>query len=390
LLAFGVATLDFFSWKWIVLGLAIYSIPLAGQALPNVHLRVWSLWLGLFVALQVLISPLVIDVDFVTLPRGLDTIVDVKGGLPGIAGKQHITTDEKGFRVTTGVDYESDDTYRVFAIGGSTTEQIYLDDRKTWTHLLEESLAGKVGKKIEVINTGVAGLRSPNHVATLEYVLAYHPDLVIFLMGLNDWNHHIKQSITNRKESGLANWKPRRQLFLRNSMFGKLASGLIDRLTTEEVLKTEVREDHGEYYTHQRGSLERDEKRQFLPDKVDYEFEASLFRIGEICDRFNLSCMFLSQPSGYSSEASEKFKSGFWMTPPNEDYALTFDSMVHIASLYNDHLSRFAASNNHEFCDISKNIAPTYGFFYDDCHFNEKGAQLVAELLTHCLAPLIR
>ena len=43
----------------------------------------------------------------------------------------------------------------------------------------------------EIINFGVAGLRSMHHYYTLKRNLSSKPDLAIFLLGVNDWNYHI-------------------------------------------------------------------------------------------------------------------------------------------------------------------------------------------------------
>lgn len=83
-------------------------------------------------------------------------------------------------------------TPRVVAIGASTTEQIHLDDKSTWTHLLQEQLESRLPSvNVEVINTGVSGLRAEHHLETLEQVLDFEPDLVIFLIGINDWIRHV-------------------------------------------------------------------------------------------------------------------------------------------------------------------------------------------------------
>jgi hypothetical protein len=73
--------------------------------------------------------------------------------------------------------------------------------------------------------------------------------------------------------------------------------------------------------------------------------------------------MFITQPNGYKNNASEKFKRGFWMTPPNEEYTLDYKSMVHIASIYNSFLVEFSRKNNHDYCDANISLKPTYDFF---------------------------
>ena len=82
--------------------------------------------------------------------------------------------------------------FRVFIISGSTPEQILLDDHKTQTYLLSRKLNIQTNNQVEVINAEFSGPRAENHYYTLKAIERYQPDLVIFLMGINDWNNHIR------------------------------------------------------------------------------------------------------------------------------------------------------------------------------------------------------
>jgi hypothetical protein len=74
--------------------------------------------------------------------------IDVEAdNIPGISGIQNITTDEQGYRVMPPVDYTSADAVRIFAIGGSTTESILVDDKSTWTYLLQHSLSNSLARR---------------------------------------------------------------------------------------------------------------------------------------------------------------------------------------------------------------------------------------------------
>jgi lysophospholipase L1-like esterase len=44
---------------------------------------------------------------------------------------------------------------------------------------------------VEVVNTGVSGLRAQQHLATLRNIADLNPNLVLFLLGANDWNRHV-------------------------------------------------------------------------------------------------------------------------------------------------------------------------------------------------------
>ncbi len=145
-----------------------------------------------------------------TLPPNIDWHLRVVGDvMPGFDGVQHVTTDGKGFRTTPAIDYQQKPagTSRVFAIGASTTEELYLDDRKTWTHLLQDGLATAMGTRVEVVNTGVSGLRSPHHLVTLNHIARYQPDLVLILMGVNDWNHQILEVMDESRRGPSSWWK---------------------------------------------------------------------------------------------------------------------------------------------------------------------------------------
>jgi hypothetical protein len=159
------------STKWVVATITIYAVPLVAQVIPSTMIRVLALWFGAFLVLQTIMTPLIKAQrdPFVTLTANLDYRTQFPDGvITGIEGIQHISTDEKGFRVNPRVDYARKAGLRIFAIGASTTVDIYLDDNATWTHLLQESLREKLRRKVEVINTGVSGLRAYELTTTLQ------------------------------------------------------------------------------------------------------------------------------------------------------------------------------------------------------------------------------
>ena len=109
------------------------------------------------------------------------------------SGKHFISSDEKGYRTNKKINYnkKNENIIRIFTIGASTTEEGSTDNNKTWSTLLGTKLSILTDKNVEVINAGMAGLRTEHHYFTLKRIKKYKPDLVIFLIGINDWNHHI-------------------------------------------------------------------------------------------------------------------------------------------------------------------------------------------------------
>lgn len=385
---FGIVSIDISSLKWALCGLLLYSIPVILQFFRSDYLRHWSLWIGFFLLVQTFLTPLLTDKNFKTLFPNLNMVIDVKGGLPGIQGQQRITTDQKGFRVTKNMDYRSTEDFKIFAVGGSTTEQIYLDNKKTWTHLLQEKLSPYINNnEVYVINTGLAGLRAEHHLATLKHIVRYNPDMVLFLIGVNDWNWHIKNHFNADKKLIKESIKKARSfILLKNSLLGNaLKSIKYLSLKNNHDKQPHVKQDYGEYYSKQRGSLDRNQKVTFKPSSVHPHYEKTIDVISSICKKNEIDCIFITQPSGYQIGVDKEFKAGFWMTPPNEEYTLDFESIVHIASLYNRFLIEFARQRGHKVCDLAHEFSPSYQFFYDDAHFNLKGAEHAATSLFSCI-----
>jgi lysophospholipase L1-like esterase len=381
----GMATLGADSIKWLTLTVAFFSMPLLCQFMNYSWLRFAGLWWGFFLVLQTLISPLVPGINYVTLPANFERVVNVRGGLPGISGIQRVTTDQHGFRVNNDVNYESAESFRIFVIGASTTEEIYLDDARTWTSKLQEGLSQQLSSEVEVINTGLSGVRTPNHVATLEKILPMNPDMAIFLMGVNDWNHQIRTEnralfhrlITNKTEA----------FWLSNTLLGKLINSYKLSLAnsgTEEG--AEIADEFGEYYENQRGSLSRVDVRDYQLTEVSRSYRDNTNRISDICMAQQIACVFLTQPTGYAVDAAEILTARFWMTPPNESYTLSLGAMAEVASVYNQYMRAFGSNNNHSVCDIAAELEPSIENYYDDCHFSETGASRVADLVQSCLS----
>jgi lysophospholipase L1-like esterase len=325
-----------------------------------------------------------------TLPKNLKTDVKIVGDvMPGFSGISHISTDNKGFRVTKTINYDQKKGVRIFAIGGSTTEQIYIDDAKTWTALLEGKLQKSFGMQVEVINTGLSGLRAEHHFYVLKNILQYSPDIVIFMMGINDWNLHIKENFEKQRPLHFLS-----SIDFRNSLlFVKVNSfrELVRTKSFRELFKPPVdnpptvRIEDGSYYSSQNDSLSRPIVKRFQPQMVSEDYQFWVQKIARLCRGNNLKCIFVNQPVAYQGRLSTPLKKRLWMTPPNEEYTLPLEDMGAIADLYNNWLINYSHQNNVESCNIADQVHPTIDYFYDDCHFNEGGAKKISSLLSQCI-----
>ena len=355
----------------------------------------------LLLLVNVLITPVNLkraSETFITLPPNQDYKVKVVGDVtPGFSGISRITTDGHGFRVTHPVDYKNKgDVYRIFAIGASTTAQLLLSDEKTWTALLEKDLEKAWGKKVEIINTGVNGVRAEQHFITFENILQYSPDAVIFLMGINDWTKHVRDNFLSQgasptqsaeapgatagtQEASTGFMRLLNAFDIRKSLIWLGLTGLRNRLFDVVFI------DDGSYYSNQNNSLARTDVREFSTTTVSENYKAWVERLIGKCAETRTRCIFVNQPNAYSPEISKELKVRLWMTPTEETYTLGLPDLERLAKVYNNWLIATAGRQGMEVCDIASAVPPTTDYLYDDCHFNEGGARLVASLIASCL-----
>ncbi len=81
-------------------------------------------------------------------------------------------------------------TIDILTVGGSTTDQRYLDDSKTWQEVLEKELA-KDKESMLVSNAGVDGQSTYGHLKSCELwfsnIEKLQPKIILFYVGINDF-----------------------------------------------------------------------------------------------------------------------------------------------------------------------------------------------------------
>lgn len=381
--------------KWLIITVFLYVLPLLAQLSARTSVNLCGVYLAVFLLTQAVCKPEYFRGDYLTPPPNMNATADARG-LAGVSGLSHITTDERGFRVSRAIDYDDGSTYRIYAVGGSTTMQIHLDDRKTWTYLLQEALSATVRPDVEVVNTGLYGLRAVHHLATMMETLRLEPDMYLFMFGANDWMKQVfdeYKTLTDRIQEysldrtllGLALDKS--YTWMLKSHRGEETAPM----ATDGGANVEAKagEDRVDQYLLKRGSLYRDDKRTFTPQSVPPDYVETLEEIVATCRRHAVTCVFTTQPIGYKQGISPEFKRSFWMTPFDASYTLTFESAIRLAALYNDFLRRFAAERQLPLCDLDAAIEPSFENFYDEMHFNEQGAETVAAILSGCIDDLV-
>jgi hypothetical protein len=413
-MVFGLLSHDFnatggseSSDKWLVLALMLYGIPLAAQVIPLTWVRVYGIYVGLFVLLQAVISPYIAPDTYIVRKPHLNRVSDVQGNnLYGISGPQRLTSDARGYRTTKPIDYDDDSSYRIFFIGDSTVAQDWIDDHTTFAHLLQESLSDSLDRDVETVNTAVPGLRVVHFLSTMERVADLNPDMYVIVPGGNDWGLHIAshydQGTPDQFAHALTHTDPNvyrikyldffRNYTLQHSLLGRAVYPLwtvVKNFGAGPVKASSAEPDtivqDGSWYALHRGSLFRADQRTFMPKEVLPSYADALRQIALFCQKSAARCVFATHPHSYKPGISREYMERFWMTPAFEDYTLTLESMAHVANLYNRFTFEVGEKTGVPVCDFEGQVEPVLEHFYDESHFNLKGSRKAAAVLHPCL-----
>jgi lysophospholipase L1-like esterase len=127
------------------------------------------------------------DLKRFSIPINVKFSYDVSSlyGPPGVPREIQYTRDEWGLRgdFTTLADID------LLTIGGSTTDQKFIDDGETWQAFTQAELAAR-GKHVTIANAGVDGQSTTGHLFDFDNWFNLLPDLkprtILFYAGIND------------------------------------------------------------------------------------------------------------------------------------------------------------------------------------------------------------
>ncbi|MEI8343169.1 MAG: GDSL-type esterase/lipase family protein [Verrucomicrobiota bacterium] len=113
-----------------------------------------------------------------------------------IDGSWLFKTNAQGFRDTRDYPYEKDPgVLRVLCLGDSQTEGFEVNQENAFPKIIERKLA-QLGRKAEVMNTGISGFGTAEELAFLENEgLKYKPDVVVLGWYANDPDDNVKSGM---------------------------------------------------------------------------------------------------------------------------------------------------------------------------------------------------
>ncbi|MBI4962318.1 MAG: SGNH/GDSL hydrolase family protein [Desulfomonile tiedjei] len=315
----------------------------------------------------------------------------MKVNIRGVAPAGVHTTNAWGLRGPEPPE-EWDKNYTIVTIGGSTTHCFYLDDRKTWPYLLQEDLRKECppdfkGKcpNVWIGNGGTDGQTTRAHIIFMKDIISkIRPDAVIFLAGINDLALSIEEGFFekgNPQDTNRVSWT--RWLYDRSRLLQVIHAWkkvLIDRAYVVESTGHQTREPQP--LAAPAMTLPPDPKSLLVG--LD-EYRQNLKELARLGRAMNVRTIFLTQPILYEeSEFWKGMEAGYyWVGKPK--HLLSAASIRVLLDIYNDELLKVCREENLDCFDLASQIPRTEEYFYDLCHFTEKGADLVARKVTEYL-----
>lgn len=374
------------------------------------HLRILTLCLSLVVGLllsEAVLHRLLPDPNkyYVWPPHLRAELRPSPAATPGIIGPSRFTVNSLGIR---GRELSRDERreYRILAIGGSTTECLFLDDTKAWPFLLQEMLRQtSAGRDVWVGNVGKSGANSRDHVVQVKYLLPQYPriDVVMMLVGINDLNWRLRYGgdrlqLPMTDPVAQENQLPRAfaivpavgPRYKRTALYGLLRQ-MGARIEGVQTRREAWQQDP----TAQFYELHRAERRarvatlDTLPDLTAGlpEYRANLEDIVDLVQAQGARIVLMTQPVLWRDDLDPAEEQLLWNGWSNQNKAYYSPrALAEGMALYNQQLLHVCQSRGIECIDLASQVPRTAEMFYDDAHYTEKGAQRVARVVNEYFA----
>lgn len=316
------------------------------------------------------------------LPLRPLTRMELHTNLRGVSPVTTYSTNRWGFR---GDEPPSawKEYHTLLAIGGSTTQCFYLDDRKTWPFLFQKRLE-KDHPKVWVGNGGLSGHSTRGNILFMDKVIPkIKPEMVLLLVGANDLAISINEGgkLRNHPEDPAASQRGQHSILTTPLAHSRLVQILY---LWKKVLLDKVVVDHTSRHSNfamvpltvPETPLPED-LRELLP-QLD-EFRENLKKIIQQARSHHVKIVLMTQPYLFEDTPDwEKIRGSYYWTNETDKFVLSGATFWKLLNIYNQTTLEVCRSEQIPCYDLASAIPHRPTYFYDEVHFTERGAKLVA------------
>lgn len=282
-------------------------------------------------------------------------------------------------------------TVRLLCLGASTTQQITQETEDTWCGILETKVRAIHGVDFHALSIGWGGAKVVDSAQwLLNYIDKLKPDIIITLFGINDlaW-------------SGGSNYTPRHVIEPEQgrSMLSRLYRWCLDysQICRRVDLARKGRFRQKEiqagravgWHTANLPDFQRRYKelpyvespiRQ--PDPID-EFRDSIRWLFRFAAQRGVKLIALGQPTLWKPDPTPEELGSFWFSvnTPDGPVRPSMSWLVAEMDKYNAIQKAEAEALGFDYVDLAAAVPRTLDYFFDDCHFTDKGSEKVAAVV---------
>ena len=307
--------------------------------------------------------------------------------LSGMAAQTRFTTDNLGFRGSDIHMPKPPNEYRIFMVGGSTTECLYLDDTATVPARLQSTLNRRLPSETtyRVYNAGKGGDQTCDHVAMISQRSAHlQPDMMILLAGLNDLlaaMNKVDYLHLPERPGTTVSFLDMSKYFLTEFQIPRRLYHLLHRQSESEVMQ-EI-PFHSSY--NRQVALCNSHPVAAAGPRTDLSHYAENLRtIIGVAMAHKITLICVAQATTWNSTVDPGAAEWHWLLLQN-GIRYSDRSMDAAMGAYNDVTRRLAREFNLPFLDLAQLLPKSREYIYDDCHFNIEGAEIVGAMLGEML-----
>ena len=301
-----------------------------------------------------------------------------------------------------------DAALRVLAIGGSSTEALFLDDEVAWPYLIQTKMQTYLHRSAWVGNAGKSGLNSFSHRVQVYFGLAeLRPDVLVLQAGVNDLNQCISGGMSAiRDNMQFSQWADfpyhyrnhvfdvilpvnQHHPFVLQERLGKLFAG--SSMHPEPAYAYVKQDRAGAFYDNQRIRRMQANKVMSTPDiQVCLDaFQTNIEYIINLAKQSGAIPILLTQGSLYRRDLTQEESNLLWFGSVNENpfspvppkYYYTATVMKKLLDQYNQVTLALCEKYRLSCLDTDQSLPKTTESYYDDVHLNEQGSQKLANLV---------
>jgi lysophospholipase L1-like esterase len=280
------------------------------------------------------------------------------------------------------------DALTVLAVGGSTTESMYVTDGQTWPEVVGRDLAPRF-RGLWVNNAGIDGHSTYGHLLLLrQRLVKLRPRVVLFLAGINDIGREdLKTADRSVVGESDASWLTRGARWsailatAQNLERSREAARL--KLATHADLNL-ARLPHLAYEGRRPEKVLALHRERFLAP-----YRSRLLEIVHACRKAGIEPVFVTQPALYGPAVDDATGIDLGTIVVDIDERTNGTLAWQVLELYNDVTRETARDARVAVVDLARRLPKSSRLFYDFVHFTAEGSEAVAAIVSEALCPVL-